>query len=126
MTVLDPAARAALLARLPALGFVPPEDAAPWARPARPERAQPRPRADVEPVTAWEPGADPAAVAAGVAAFRAAVVENEAAARRERFDQQVGWVATRLAGWSVVVVIGLATAVVVFATVCGCLGGLVR
>jgi len=122
----DPAARAALLARLPALGFVPPEDAAPWARAARPARGRPRSWADVEPVAAWEPKSDAAAVAAAVAAYHKTVAENAAAARRTRIDQQIGWIASWLAGWSIVVMIGLVTVVVVFATVCGCLGGLVR
>lgn len=61
---MTPVDRAALLARLPVLGFVPPEDAAPWARAAR-----------------------SAAFAAAVEAFAAAYWSLAPADRRERYNQ---------------------------------------
>ena len=126
MTVPDPPARAALLAGLPALGFVPPEDAAPWARVARPARVRPRTWAHVTPVPAWEPERDTSSVPEAVAAYRRTLAENEAAVRGERVGRQLERVAGWLIGGSTLVIIGLGTVVVVFATVCGCLGSLVR
>ncbi|QDU18385.1 hypothetical protein [Urbifossiella limnaea] len=121
----DPAARAALLARLPALGFVPPPDVAPWARP-RPVGKPPRSWAGVERVPPWEPTADPAAVSAAVAAFRTALAANEAAAVRERRGRWLERVAGRLFVLPMTALIVLGGVAVVFIMVCGCLGGLVR
>lgn len=125
MTAPDPAARAALLARLPALGFVPPEDAAPWARP-RPVGRPPRSWSGVEPVAAWGPTADAAAVSAAVAEYRTTLAANEMAAARHRRGR---WL-ERLAGWlvalpAVVLIVGGGVAVVFF-LVCGCIGALVK
>lgn len=78
MTAPDPAARAALLRRLPRDGFVPPDDAAPWSRAAR-----------------------AAAFAAEVEAFAAAFWALAPDARRERFnalrERRYGPAAARLA-----------------------------